>query len=258
VSRFTEARYKALAIAVVASIALTTSAAEDPAKLAEQAKRNAAAVQLAIRPAEFTDTERVQRAAEIGTARGVSELERQAAERRARTEVTVTISDEGLQVQSAPEANEQIEVDKPTLAGRLVVAISSSMPEAMVREYARQLDGVPEGILVLRGFIGGARAVTPTVQWIERALRKHPADPDGGHFRVEVVVDPIAYRMLGIDKVPAITFLPGVQDLRHCDAEELRASSIAYGAVSIGGALAAMGKAITVPASLLAKLGGRP
>jgi hypothetical protein len=245
-------------IAVSTSIAVATLAAEDPAKLAEEARRQAAAVQIDVTPAQFTDSERAQRAGETGRARGSSELERQAAERRARTEVTVTISDEGLQVASATEASDQEAPNQPVLAGRLVVAISASMPEAMVREYARQLDGMPEGIFVLRGFIGGARAVTPTVQWIERALRKHPADQDGGHYRVEVVVDPIAYRMLGIDQVPAITFLPGVQDLRHCDAEELRASSIAYGAVSIAGALTAMGQAITVPASLLARLGGRP
>ena len=59
-SRFSEAQCKALAIAVVTSIALTTSAAEDPANLAEQARRNAAAVQLTITPAEFIDTERVR------------------------------------------------------------------------------------------------------------------------------------------------------------------------------------------------------
>jgi conjugal transfer pilus assembly protein TrbC len=242
-------------IALAATIALTTSAAEDPAKLAEQAKRNAAAVQLDVTPAQFTDMQRVERAAEAGTARGIGELERQAAERRARTEVTVTISADGSQVAGNPDTDELQVADQPVLAGRLVVAISTSMPEAMVREYARQLDGMPEAILVLRGFLGGARAVTPTVQWIERALRKRPTDPDGGHYRVEVVVDPLAYRMLGIDKVPAITFLPGVQDLRHCDAQELRASSIAYGAVSVAGALASLGKSITVPASLLAKLG---
>ena len=255
-SRSSEARRTTLAIALAASIALTTSAAEDPANLAEQAKRNAAAVQLDCHARRSSpDTRARATAAEVGTARGIDELERQAAERRARTEVTVTISDEGSQVAGNPDTDELQVADQPVLAGRLVVAISTSMPEAMVREYARQLDGMPEAILVLRGFIGGARAVTPTVQWIERALRKHPADPDGGHYRVEVVVDPLAYRMLGIDKVPAITFLPGVQDLRHCDAQELRASSIAYGAVSVAGALTSLGKAITVPASLMAKLG---
>lgn len=227
-------------------------AAEDPAALAERALANAAQAKIDITPARVADPNQAKRAADMAVQRTTQEVQRQGAERRARTEVVVTLSEQGLQVKTPADA--ATATTKPPLAGRLVVAISSSMPEQMLREYARQLDGVPEAIMVLRGFIGGARAVKPTVAWIERALRKHPADPQGGHFRVEVVVDPLAYRMLGITQVPAVTFLPGVQDLRHCDAEVLSAARIAYGAVSIGGALKALTPAITVPAHLT-KLG---
>jgi hypothetical protein len=58
--------------------------------------------------------------------------------------------------------------------------------------------------------------------------------------------------------VPAITFLPGVQDLRHCDAEQLAAARLAYGAVSVHGALDALKSVITLPASLRQQLGGSP
>lgn len=228
-------------------------AAEDPAVLAERAREAARQVQIDVKPADSVDRDRVQQIATTGAERGRVEFERQAAERRARTEVNITISEQGLQVQAPPDRATD-SPDKPLLAGRLVVAISTSMPEEMVREYARQLDGVPEAILVLRGFLGGAHSVKPTVEWIERALRKQPADRDGGHYRIEVVVDPLAYRMLGITQVPAFTFLPGVQDLRHCDAETLATTRIAYGAVAVGGALAALEPVIQLPASLKQRL----
>jgi len=230
-------------------------AAEDPAQLAERARQDAAQVSIEVQPGQF-DRERAQRDAAGATEKARLEVERQAAERRARTDVTVSISEKGLQVNAPPDAAAAPAADKPALAGRLVVAISSSMPEQMVREYARQLDGVPEAILVLRGFIGGAHTVKPTVEWIERALRKQPGEFDGPHYRVEVVVDPLAYRMLDIRQVPAVTFLPGVQDLRHCDAQTLTASRIAYGAVSVAGALKALVPAIAVPARLVKQLGG--
>ena len=224
--------------------------------LAERARQNAARVKIDVIPARMEDTSRAQQVGEAAVARTREEVARQAAERRARTDVTVTISERGLQVKAPVDAASQAGT-KPLLAGRLVVAVSSSMPEQMVREYARQLDGVPEAIIVLRGFVGGARTTKPTVEWIERALRKNPADMLGAHYRVEVVVDPLAFRMLGITQVPAVTFLPGVQDLRHCDAETLSAARIAYGAVAIGGALKALAPAVTVPPHLSKRFGGR-
>ena len=243
--------------AILLALTSLLPAAEDPATLTERARRNAAQVKIDIAPAQFEDRELAQRAGEAATARTQAEVTRQAAERRARTEVKVGISEQGLQVRIPPDAA-AAEAERPPLAGRLVVAISSSMPEVMVREYARQLDGVPEAIMVLRGFIGGAHAVKPTVAWIERALRKHPGDPEGPHYRVEVVVDPIAFRMLDIRQVPAVTFLAGVQDLRHCDAQILSTARIAYGAVSLGGALKALAPAISIPVALRQRLRGTP
>jgi hypothetical protein len=255
VSSFTERLRRTFTLTLLVAAPLLL-AAEDPAKLAERARENAARVNIDVAPARMEDTTRARQVGEAAVQRTREEVARQAAERRARTEVAVTISEQGLQVKTPVDAAAQAD-NKPALAGRIVVAISSSMPEQMVREYARQLDGVPEAILVLRGFIGGARTTKPTVEWIERSLRKNPADMLGAHYRVEVVVDPLAFRMLGITQVPAVTFLPGVQDLRHCDAEVLSAARIAYGAVAIGGALKALAPAVTVPAHLSKRLGSR-
>jgi type-F conjugative transfer system pilin assembly protein TrbC len=242
--------------AVLLMACLRLDAAEAPAELARRAMQDAAQVQIDVQPGTF-DAERVRRDAEAALARAREDIARQAAERRARTEVTVSISAAGLQIDAPPDAA-ATEDSETKLAGRLVVAISASMPEEIVREYARQLDGVPEAILVLRGFIGGARTVKPTVEWIERVLRKHPGDHEGPHYRVDIVVDPIAYRMLGIRQVPAFTYLPGVQDLSHCDAEVLSAARMVYGAVAISGALQALAPAIAVPERIVRQTGGRP
>jgi type-F conjugative transfer system pilin assembly protein TrbC len=256
VSSSTERLRRILTVTLLAAAPLLLLAAEDPATLAERARENAAKVTVDVTPARMEDVSRAKRVGEAAVERTRQEVARQAAERRARTEVAVTISEQGLQVKAPVDAAAQAD-NKPLLAGRLVVAISSSMPEQMVREYARQLDGVPEAILVLRGFVGGARTTKPTVEWIERSLRKNPGDMLGLHYRVEVVVDPLAFRMLGISQVPAVTFLPGAQDLRHCDAELLSTARVAYGAVSIGGALKALAPAVSVPAHLAKRFGGR-
>jgi len=77
------------------------------------------------------------------------------------------------------------------------------------------------------------------------------------HYQVEVVVDPLIYRMLDIQKVPAVAYLHGVQDLRHCDAQVLETATVVYGAASIGSALKRLKRdGVPVPGEILAKFGG--
>src|SRR5690606_10948098 len=87
-------RCVALAAALLASAA--GWAAEDPARLAEKAREAARQVQIDVTPLSTVDRERIARIAATGADRGRVELERQAAELRARTEVSITISEEGL------------------------------------------------------------------------------------------------------------------------------------------------------------------
>lgn len=151
------------------------------------------------------------------------------------------------------EAAAAVSALKP-LEGRVVVALSSSMPEGMLRDYMAQLDGNREGVAVFRGFVGGATKVTPTVQLIEKARRRNAERREDGYRTVETVVDPLVFRQLGIDRVPAVAYLPGVQDLRHCDQEQLEKVIVVYGAGSIATALKTIRRrGGEVPDSILAK-----
>jgi hypothetical protein len=129
---------------------------------------------------------------------------------------------------------------KPALQGRLIVALSSSMPLPMVHEYMRQLAGIPEAIVVLRGFVGGAQTVAPTGRWIEEARRVDPTCLRCEHYNVEVVVDPLVYRALKLEQVPAVAYAAGISDLSHCDGKQLPVKSVAYGATSIEAAVRAL------------------
>lgn len=227
--------------------------AADPKDLAEQAKARAAQTPIDIKPAEYSDVERVKETAAAGLRRGREEFERRAQEVRAEHAAAVAKNQPATPETGTPAA------DKPTapLPGRVVVALSSSMPQEMLREYMRQLDRVPAGITVLRGFIGGAHKVGPTGLWVEQIRRKTPSCRECPHYQVELVVDPLLYRDLKIDKVPAVAYLPGVQDLSHCDAKVLEAATVVYGAVSIKAALNKMNDAKpTVPRELIAQFGG--
>jgi len=240
---------------LIAILVASAVNAATPQELTDAAKERAAAAKARasrVKPAVMTDP-RVQEPASLGIARGEQELERRAANLLADHDAAVSAT----KVPDAASGSSQA----PTrlLPGRLVVALSSSMPDELVREYLRQLDDLPEAVVVLRGFVGGAKTVGPTGVWLERVRRKLPScsGRECGYYRAEIVVDPLAYRMLGIAKVPAFAYLPGVQDLRHCDAESLVTGSVAYGSVSVAAALRAVrAKDVDVPEDLIKRVGG--
>lgn len=174
------------------------------------------------------------------------------AQARSRVELQALIEQHG-----GPKADEEGESKPVKLQGRMLVALSSSMPEQMLRDYFAQLDGHPEAVVVLRGFVGGAQRVGPTGQLMERLMRK-TSDRAAGHHAVEVLVDPLLFRQLGIDKVPAVAWLHGVEDIGHCDQEDYDAAVVVYGATTVGAAMkAAREKGASVPADFVERLGGR-
>lgn len=135
--------------------------------------------------------------------------------------------------------------------GRLVVALSSSMPVNEVKSYMAQLDGRSEPIVVMRGFIGGATKVRPTGQWLMQTREKPQKN---GYYEVESVVDPLVYRQLGIESVPAVAWLPGVTELSHCDEEDYNAAVVVYGVMSIADTLKVANKhGANIPADVIAK-----
>jgi len=236
-----------LAVPLTAALAQT-----DPQTLAEQARERAAANPVQVRPAPYFDLEPVRALSREAIERGKAAMEEEAKalQHPASTPTQVSRGQRSKSDAPAPGA--------APLLGRVVVALSSSMPEAMLREYLRQLDGIPESIVILRGFIGGARTVAPTGLWVETVRRREADCLRCPHRAVEIVVDPLTYRLLQIDTVPAVAYLPGVQALKHCDAAELQGSSVVYGATSIESALRRLAQeGVAVPAQLIERFGKR-
>ncbi len=215
-------------------------------ELAKIASERADAITVDVAIPDVESNERAKTAAATGRKRGLAELKRMNAEYRQKHAKAFT--------EMSAIADGATEVTAPR-QGRLVVALSSSMPEQMVADYLVQLSGIPEAIVVLRGFIGGATYVKPTGQWIDNRLRKVADCQDCGHYSVEVVIDPLIYQDLNIGRVPAIAWLPGVTDLKHCDEEVFEATTVVYGATAVEAALRTMVKAGTeVPEDLIDRI----
>jgi len=143
----------------------------------------------------------------------------------------------------------------PVSPGRLIVALSSSMPLTMVHDYMQQLSGIPEAVVVLRGFIGGAHTVAPTGKWIEEVRRTKPDCVRCEHYKVQVLVDPLIYRDLQIEQVPAIAYAPGVTEISHCDGKSLKGVQIVFGAISVEAAVKALADGGTaIPNTLITKI----
>ncbi len=247
------------AVAVVACliaasniVAADEQSAPNPAELGQQATERARALNLKqVKPAELTDDQKnaAKAAAESARNRAKDELNR-LAETHPFTpgSPTATASSENP-ASKKPEGG--------PVAGRVVLALSSSMPDSEWAEYMAQLDGKREALVVLRGFIGGAQTVMETGKLIERVRRVDAAVAKGKHRSIEVVVDPLLYRSLGIDKVPAVVWLPGVTDISHCDGKGFEAAVTVYGTVSVSFALQQINRnGGNVPADILKKFGG--
>lgn len=249
----------ALAVVACLSLACASSAAQDaskspsPAELSRQATERAKAVKLPPVKQQALNAEQRKRIEETAAGarnRARDELSR-LAERQPFTPESAKVAAASSDNPAVPPKTER------KLSGRVVVALSSSMPENELQEYMAQLNGNPEALVVMRGFVGGARTVMPTGKLMERVMRKKSAAPKDKYNRVEVVVDPLLYRSLGIDKVPAVVWLPGVTDISHCDGEDFEAAVTVYGTVSVGYALQQINRSGgNVPVDVLKSFGG--
>ena len=236
-----------LALSAVAGDAPPPSGKEPtPSQLGEQAKKRAKDYKFNFEIPKVENPEHVKSVAEQGRKRGAAELERMAAERQRQDAL------------AAGKKPEDVEKQAP-LAGRVVVAVSASMPETMLRDYLVQMDGVREGMVIMRGFVGGSQnVVKPTGALFERVSRMKPSDPRGGHRATEVSIDPLLFRDLGIDQVPAVAWLPGVTDVRHCDREVFKATTVVFGGVSVEAALREINRnGGDVPEAVIKKFRGK-
>jgi type-F conjugative transfer system pilin assembly protein TrbC len=233
--------------AALSVTALGDEPGPDPRELAEQAHRRAAGIAVQVKPMQLTpeQLQGVRAAADAGTARAKGELQK-LAEQHPYTPAPKAAAVEAANADPAVP-----------MQGRVVIALSSSVPETVWRELIAQVDGKREAIIVLRGFVNGAHAVAPTGFLIERVRRKNPSDKRGGYRMVDVVVDPLLYRNLGIEQVPAFAWLPDVTDISHCNGDTFDKAVTVVGNVSVGYALGEINRnGGKVPPEILKKFGG--
>lgn len=88
--------------------------------------------------------------------------------------------------------------------------ISSSMPAATLREYARQVDELRRKgkavSMVVRGFVGGMRFVKPTIDFYHSwaALDAGPISEDTRYLDVDFQIDPVQAGKYRVSQVPAL------------------------------------------------------
>jgi hypothetical protein len=102
-----------------------------------------------------------------------------------------------------------------------VLFVSSSMPVAVLRSYAAQLERV-HGVLAFRGMPGGLRRVGPMAKLSAQILRLDPGceGPSCAMRNVQMIVDPILFRVYGVARVPALAMVPGDPLQAYCERDE--------------------------------------
>jgi type-F conjugative transfer system pilin assembly protein TrbC len=116
--------------------------------------------------------------------------------------------------------------------------VSSSMPVAVLRSYAQQLERV-KGVLAFRGMPGGLARVGPMARLSAEILRIDPgcSGPNCAMRAVQLIVDPIVFRQHGITRVPALAMIPGdpVQPYCERDAQSPHSSHLVFGDSALSG-----------------------
>lgn len=119
-----------------------------------------------------------------------------------------------------------------------VLFVSSSIPVAVLRTYAAQLERV-RGVIALRGVPGGMKRIGPLAKLTAEVLRVDPAcsGPNCIMRDVQVIVDPIVFRQHAVTRVPALAMIPGDPTQPYCERndESLRAVHVIYGDAALSG-----------------------
>ena len=99
---------------------------------------------------------------------------------------------------------------------RLYVFISSSVPTHILRQYTIAINKLkdPNIVMVMRGFVDGAKKIKPTINFISSIITKE----DGCNYLkekcnilpVKIIVDPMVFSKYGINEVPSFVYAKGV------------------------------------------------
>jgi type-F conjugative transfer system pilin assembly protein TrbC len=117
------------------------------------------------------------------------------------------------------------------------IFVSHSIPVRELRSYAKQLDAIGGGYLVLRGCIGGCKKIVPTVNWAAEVLRRDQScsGPNCSMYNAELIIDPVLFEEYGIKRVPA--FITDRENKTHCNTNNNELSKVVYGLVPLRYAL---------------------
>jgi type-F conjugative transfer system pilin assembly protein TrbC len=94
--------------------------------------------------------------------------------------------------------------------------ISSSVPVPTLRHYMQVISnlGEPNIRVVMRGFVGGARFVKPTVAFLKEILFVDPeCDPVKERcntYKAQVIIDPLLFGRYRIERVPTFVYVPEI------------------------------------------------
>ncbi|NQY62900.1 MAG: conjugal transfer protein TrbC [Alteromonadaceae bacterium] len=125
------------------------------------------------------------------------------------------------------------------MGDRVVLFVSSSMPQSVLRTYARDLSKI-NGVMILRGFIGGISKMMPTKNWIRKLIvvNKNCDSVGCETINLNVAFDPDRFTQNGIDKVPALIYEKNMDLSAYCKkSDKNKAKFVVYGDASLKGML---------------------
>jgi type-F conjugative transfer system pilin assembly protein TrbC len=128
--------------------------------------------------------------------------------------------------------------DDPDVKDRAILFISASIPIYVLRSYARQLHNIGGGTMVMNGFIGGAKKVTPTLKFIAGVINidENCVGPSCVKYKVDIIIDPILFQHHSVKRVPAFTVYGSKTYTERCKGNSaLESSNVVYGDASIRG-----------------------
>lgn len=119
---------------------------------------------------------------------------------------------------------------------RPMLFISSSIPLPVLRSYAKQLDHAGGGTMILKGFLGGARHIKPTLRFMAEIVATDETCLTASceKYAVDVIIDPILFSHHAVSRVPAFTVYENkVYEARCQGAAALESGGISYGDASL-------------------------
>lgn len=127
--------------------------------------------------------------------------------------------------------------DTGRLAGdeRVYVFISSSIPASTLRAYLAMADKTldPNLVFVLRGLVGGAKQVGPTMTFLAELLKKNPGCDIKAEqcetYQANIQVDPLLFARYQVAKVPAVVYARNVQVVEGFGKSEGLADEVPVG-----------------------------